>query len=58
MKIEAATFLDLLNEEAGVNLIEYGLLLLLIAIVALVAVAFTGEQNSTLWSEVASAVDR
>ncbi|MFQ5967459.1 MAG: Flp family type IVb pilin [Acidimicrobiia bacterium] len=45
------------NQDSGANLIEYGLLILLIAIVALVAVAFAGEQNSTLWSEVASSLN-
>jgi len=50
--------LRLLNDDSGASLIEYALLLLLIAIVALVAVAFAGEQNSELWSEVASSLDQ
>lgn len=49
--------LNLLNDESGASLVEYGILILLIAIVALVAVAFAGEQNSRIWSEVASSLD-
>jgi len=44
--------------EDGASLVEYGLLVLLIALVAIVAVTFAGDQNSQLWSEIASTVDR
>jgi Flp pilus assembly pilin Flp len=46
------------NLERGASLVEYGLLVLLIALVAILAVSFAGEQTSTLYSEIASAVDR
>ena len=42
----------------GASLIEYGLLVVLIALVAILAVTFAGDQTSTLYSEIASAVDR
>ena len=42
----------------GASLVEYGLLVLLIALVAILAVTFAGNQNSSLWSEIASSVDR
>lgn len=38
-------------------MVEYGLLVVLIAIVALVAVAAMGEQTSTLYSEINSGLD-
>lgn len=41
----------------GASLVEYGLLVLLIALVAILAVTFAGNQNSALWSEIASSVD-
>ena len=47
-----------LSDESGANLVEYGILIVLIALVVLVAVAFVGEQNSTMWSEVASTLDQ
>ncbi len=43
--------------ENGANLVEYGLLVLLIALVAILAVSFAGDQNSVLYSQIASAVD-
>lgn len=46
------------NLQHGASLVEYGLLVLLIALVAILAVSFAGEQNSLLYSEIASAVDR
>jgi Flp pilus assembly pilin Flp len=46
------------NLQHGASLVEYGLLVLLIALVAILAVSFAGEQNSLLYSEIASAVNR
>lgn len=46
------------NSEHAASLVEYGLLVLLIALVAIMAVTFAGDQTSTLYSEIASAVDR
>lgn len=42
----------------GASLVEYGLLVLLIALVAIMAVTFAGNQTSSLYSDIASAVDR
>jgi Flp pilus assembly pilin Flp len=41
----------------GASLVEYGLLVLLIALIAILAVTFAGNQNSLLYSEIASAID-
>lgn len=46
-----------LHGEKGASMVEYGLLVVLIAIVALVAVAAMGEQTSTLYSEINSGLD-
>ena len=43
-----------LRSERGAALIEMGFLLILIAIAALIAVQFAGDQNSQLWSEIGS----
>lgn len=45
------------QSERAAGLVEWGLLVVLIAVVALVAVQFAGDQNSVLWSEVASSLD-
>jgi Flp pilus assembly pilin Flp len=45
------------QSERAAGLVEWGLLVVLIAVVALVAVQFAGDQNSALWSEVASSLD-
>jgi len=41
-----------LRSSKGAALVEWGILVALIAIVALIAVGFTGEQNSQLWSQI------
>ena len=45
------------SEAPGASLVEYMLLVVLIAIVALIALQFAGAQNSELWSEVGSALN-
>ncbi len=45
-----------LSSEKGASMVEYGLLVVLIAIVALVAVSVMGEQTSEMYSEISSAV--
>jgi len=47
-----------LQSERAATLVEWGLLVVLVAVVALVAVQFAGDQNSDLWSEIASSMDR
>lgn len=42
------------DDERGANLVEYALLVLLIALAALVAVQAMGAQHSELWSEIQS----
>ena len=46
------------QSERAAALIEWGLLVVLVAVVALIAVQFAGTQNSEMWSEIASSVDR
>jgi Flp pilus assembly pilin Flp len=41
-----------IREQRGAALIEWALLVILIAIVALVTVKFAGAQHSQLWSEI------
>ena len=45
-----------LIDDRGAALVEWGLLVVLIAIVALVAVSVAGEEVSETYSEIASAV--
>ncbi|GBE20724.1 MAG TPA: Flp family type IVb pilin [Actinobacteria bacterium] len=42
------------RDDTGAGLVEWGLLVILIAIVALIAVKYTGTQNLQMWSEIAS----
>ncbi len=44
------------RNDTGAGLVEWGLLVVLIAIVALIAVQFTGTQNSQMWSNIASSL--
>jgi pilus assembly protein Flp/PilA len=48
---------QLLKSEKGASMVEYGLLVILIAIVAIVAVTLIGEQTSTMYSEIGSGFD-
>ena len=43
------------REERGASLIEWGLLVSLIAIIAILAVTGVGEQNSEMFSEIGTA---
>jgi len=43
-------------EDRGASMVEYALLVILIAIVALVAVALAGEELSGSYSDIASSV--
>ncbi len=41
-----------IRSERGASLIEWAMLVVLIAIVALIALKFVGAQNSDMWSEI------
>jgi pilus assembly protein Flp/PilA len=43
-----------LHKDDGASMVEYAILVVLIAIVALVAVRFMGQETSTLYSEISS----
>lgn len=49
-------FKQWLNSETGASMVEYALLVILIAIVALIAVSFMGQETSEMYSEIHSAV--
>ncbi|MDF1597180.1 MAG: Flp family type IVb pilin [Acidimicrobiia bacterium] len=44
--------LRLLTNEDGANLIEYGILVVLIAIVALLAVQSVGQETSSMFADI------
>jgi pilus assembly protein Flp/PilA len=46
-----------LKEEKGASMVEYALLVVLIAIVALVAVTLAGDAVSETFSEIGSSLD-
>jgi pilus assembly protein Flp/PilA len=46
------------NEEKGASMVEYALLVVLIAIIAIVAVSIAGENVSTAFSNIASGLDQ
>ncbi len=46
-----------MQEEKGASMVEYSLLVVLIAIVALVAVQLAGNEVSETFSEIGSALD-
>ncbi len=47
-----------MKDEKGASMVEYALLVVLIAIIALVAVALAGSQVSETFSEIASGLDQ
>lgn len=47
-----------MQSEKGASMVEYALLVVLIAIIALVAVSFAGEQVSETFSEIGSGLDQ
>jgi len=50
------TLRSMIRDDAGASMVEYGLLLSLIALVALVAVKGIGTSLSTLFTNVASSL--
>jgi pilus assembly protein Flp/PilA len=46
----------LLRDESGVTMVEYGIMISLIAIVCIAAVSVIGKNVSTLFSKVASSI--
>ena len=47
-----------MTDEKGASMVQYALLVVLIAIVALVAVSVAGDEVSETFSEVASGLDQ
>jgi pilus assembly protein Flp/PilA len=47
-----------LKDEKGASMVEYALLVVLIAIVALVAVQIAGQEVSETFSEISSGLDQ
>jgi pilus assembly protein Flp/PilA len=52
-----AKVINWMSSEKGASMVEYGLLVALIAIVALVAVAMSGNELSETFSEIGSTLD-
>ncbi len=50
------TFMERLSEERGASLVEYALLLSLIAVVCITAVTFFGQATSNSYSSSASTI--
>ncbi len=48
-----AKLMTWVNEEKGASMVEYALLVVLIAIIAIVAVTIAGQQVSTAFSTIA-----
>ncbi len=46
--------MQFLRGDEGAGLIEWSLLVVLIAVVALLALQFVGSENSELWGEIGS----
>ena len=46
------------DEETGASMVEYALLVVLIAIIAIVAITLAGEEISSTFSDIASSLDR
>ena len=46
------------EDEKGASMVEYALLVVLIAIIAIVAVSIAGENVSTAFSNIASGLDQ
>jgi pilus assembly protein Flp/PilA len=49
-------FTNLINDEAGVTAIEYGLIAALIAVVIITAVSLLGSNLSTLFHTIATSI--
>ncbi len=45
------------RSEEGAGLVEYMLLVVLIAVVALIAIVFAGDEVSEMWSQTGSSLD-
>ncbi|MGH8951704.1 MAG: Flp family type IVb pilin [Acidimicrobiia bacterium] len=45
------------NEEKGASMVEYALLIVLIAIVAIIAIRLAGDQISEAFSDIGSGLD-
>ena len=46
------------DEETGASMVEYALLVVLIAIIAIVAITLAGEEISSTFSEIASSLEQ
>ena len=46
------------DEERGASMVEYALLVVLIAIIAIVAITLAGEEISSTFSDIASSLEQ
>ena len=50
--------LNVISDEKGQTLVEYGLLLVLIAVIVIIMLKGTGENVNCLWSRINSGISR
>lgn len=56
MQLLSAMIRNVVKDEEGATMVEYGLMLALIAIVCIVAVTLVGTRASTIFSNVANSL--
>jgi Flp pilus assembly pilin Flp len=49
---------EFFKDDHGASMVEYALLVVLIAIIAILAISFAGEQVSEVFSEIGSGLDQ
>ena len=55
---ELAARWESFKDERGASMVEYALLVVLIAIIAIVAISFAGDQVSSTFSEIANELNQ
>ena len=56
MQLLSAAIRSLVKNEEGATMVEYGLMLALIAIICIVAVTLVGQNASTIFSNIANSL--
>lgn len=55
-ELSVTTFLDMLKDDEGATLVEYGLVVSLIAVAAIVAIGALGSQVSATFNAIATKI--
>ena len=56
MQLLSAAIRSLVKNEEGATMVEYGLMLALIAIICIIAVAVVGQNASTIFSNISNSL--